>query len=113
MKLWTDHRLENGLGPTGGQPRSELDRSKNEELEAFQPISEAEAVSKANLVQAEELFTISQRINELFMIAKPFLNEGASSSQWRSFRILGLRLKTKFLRLGPAVTISDNGEPPK
>lgn len=84
-----------------------------QELEAFQPISEAEAVSKANLVQAEEFFTLSQRINELFMIAKPFLNEGASSSQWRRFRILGLRLMTKFLRLGQAVTISDNGEPPK
>ena len=29
-----------------------------QELEAFQPISEAEAVSKANLVQAEEFFTL-------------------------------------------------------
>jgi hypothetical protein len=42
----TEPPPENGLGPTGGQPRSELDRSKNERT--TRKISEASSVSKCN-----------------------------------------------------------------
>ena len=89
-----------------------LDRLE-QDLGAFQPMNEAEAVREANLAQAEEYLALSVRIAELFRLARPFAGQGSSSSQRRRFWLLGLRLMTKVLRLGPVVTISANGEAAK
>jgi len=76
----------------------------------FRPITEAEAVREANWALAEKYSALSVRIAELFRLARPFLGQGSSNSQKRCFRLLCLRLAAKVLRLGPAVTISTNGE---
>jgi hypothetical protein len=89
-----------------------LDRLE-QELGVFRPMTEVEAVREANLAQAEEYSALSVRIAKLFRLARPFLGQGSSSSQSRRFWLLGLRLTTKVLRLGPAVTISANARAPK
>jgi hypothetical protein len=87
-----------------------LDRLEHE-VGAFRLMSEAEAIREASLSQAEEYLVLSVRIADLFQLARPFLNEGSSSSQRRRFWILGLRLTGKVIWLQPAVTISVNGGP--